>query len=184
MATVLIAYATVEGHTAHIADEMRATLAGAGHDVSLLHVRDAGDELPPDVDAVIVGGPIHVGKHKRELVGWAARHRLRLSALSSGFFTVCLTAADDTEEARATTAEYVQAFSEETGWAPRHTAVFAGRLAWTQYGVFTRVLMKLITRHQGVTDQDVHRDYDYTDYEAVRAFAARVADPAAHAGVA
>jgi menaquinone-dependent protoporphyrinogen oxidase len=68
----------------------------------------------------------------------------------------------------------VQRFCDDTGWTPIHTAVFAGRLAWTQYDVFTRVLMKLITRHQGVPDQDTHRDYDYTDYDAVRRFAVDV----------
>ena len=69
----------------------------------------------------------------------------------------------------------MQAFCDETGWTPRHTAVFTGRLAWTQYDFFTRLVMKLITKHQGIEDQDVKRDYDYTDYDAVRGFATKVA---------
>jgi menaquinone-dependent protoporphyrinogen IX oxidase len=34
--------------------------------------------------------------------------------------------------------------------------------------------MKLIMRHAGSDDRDVHRDYDYTDYDAVRRFATAV----------
>lgn len=175
MARVLIAYGTVEGHTARIADEMRESLAGGGHQARLLHVRDGREELPDDVAAVIVGGPIHTGHHHFGLVAFAKAHRARLSALPSGFFTVCLTALDDTEEARAATAEYVQAFCDKTDWTPRRTAVFAGRLAWTQYDFFTRLVMRLITRRHGGKDRDVKQDYDYTDYDAVRRFAAEVA---------
>jgi menaquinone-dependent protoporphyrinogen oxidase len=65
----------------------------------------------------------------------------------------------------------VRQFIEETGWQPARTAVFAGKLAWTQYDFFTRLVMKLITRRKGLIDQDTARDYDYTDYAAVRRFA-------------
>jgi menaquinone-dependent protoporphyrinogen oxidase len=181
MTTVLIAYHTVEGHTARIVDEMRRALSDAGHDARILHVGHPRDELPEDVDAVILGGPIHAGHHDKNLVAFAKSHRLRLGAIPSGFFTVCLTAAEDSPEAREATAGYVQGFGDETGWTPRHTAVFAGRLAWTQYDVFTRLVMKLITRHHGIPDQDVKRDYDYTDYDAVRAFALEVAASAERA---
>ena len=183
MARVLIAYSTVEGHTARIADEMREALQGAGHQPRLLHVRDADTAVPEDVDAVIVGGPIHVGHHRKELVAFAKHNRVRLGALPSGLFTVCLTAVVDTEETRAATAEYVQGFCESSGWTPRHTAVFAGRLAWTHYDFFTRLVMKLITHHQGGHDQDIKRDYDYTDYDAVRRFAAEVAESVERAPV-
>jgi menaquinone-dependent protoporphyrinogen oxidase len=175
MARVVIAYGTVEGHTARVADVMRLALVEAGHEVRLLHVRKHGEQQLPVADAVIVGAPIHGGHHPKELVAFARANRLQLGSLPNGFFTVCLTAADDSPEAQATTAEYVQSFSDASGWTPRHTAVFAGRLAWTQYDLFTRVIMKLITHHQGVPDQDTHRDYDYTDYDAVRRFALDVA---------
>ena len=61
MAHIVIAYATVEGHTTHIAEEMRDSLGAAGHTVEVLHVHDRDTELPGDADAVIVGGPIHAG---------------------------------------------------------------------------------------------------------------------------
>ncbi len=42
------------------------------------------------------------------------------------FFSVCLTAADDTEEARAATRGYLDGFVEQTGWTPGRSATFAG----------------------------------------------------------
>ena len=123
------------------------------------------------MDAVIVGGPLHAGKHLPELVAFARNNRELLTRLPSALFTVCLTAVDDTPEAAAETEKCVQQFIAEAGWSPAQTAVFAGKLAWTQYDFFTRLIMKLITRQHGVTDQDTSRDYDYTDYAAVRSFA-------------
>ena len=183
MARVLIVYGTVEGHTGRIADEMREELIHAGHQVRLLHIRTGTEEMPEDSDSVIVGGPIHMGKHLKPLVEFASTNRLRLDRVKASFFTVCLGALDDSEEGRQVTAEYVQSFCERTGWTPRHTAVFAGRLAWTQYDFFTRLVMKLITRQKGSHDQDVKRDYDYTDYDEVRRFALAAVATAERAAV-
>ena len=171
MARILIAYATKEGHTAIIAERLRATLVARGHDVRLERVGKQPITVSSETDAVIVGGSIHVGKHLPELAAFAKQNRDRLAALPSALVTVCLAAVDDTPEAVAETDKYVQQFMAETGWQPAHTIAFAGRLAWTQYDFFTRLIMKLITRQHGLTDQDTSRDYDYTDYEAVRRFA-------------
>jgi menaquinone-dependent protoporphyrinogen oxidase len=171
MARILIAYATKEGHTGHIAEQLREALAARGHDARLARVGKEPTDVPADVDAVIVGGPILAGKHLPDLVAFAERNRDRLAGLPSALFTVCLSAVDDTPEAAAETDKYVQQFSEQSGWCPDCTVAFAGRLAWTHYDFFTRLIMKLITRKQLPADQDTARDYDYTDYDAVRRFA-------------
>ena len=171
MAHILIAYATKEGHTGHIAERMREALAARGHDVQLERVGTAPFAVPAETDAAIVGGSIFAGKHLPELVAFAERNRDRLAGLPAAFFTICLAAMDDTPEATAETEKYVQQFIAASGWRPDRTIAFAGRLAWTQYDFFTRLIMKLITRQHGIADQDTSRDYDYTDYDAVRRFA-------------
>jgi menaquinone-dependent protoporphyrinogen oxidase len=171
MARILIAYATKEGHTGHIAERMRETLAARGHDVRLQRVGKEPTDIPADNDAVLVGGAIHAGKHLPELVAFAERNRDRLAGLPTALFTVCLTAVDDTPEAAAETDKYVQEFIAQSRWHPDRTVAFAGRLAWTHYDFFTRLIMKLTTRKQLPADQDTARDYDYTDYDAVRRFA-------------
>jgi menaquinone-dependent protoporphyrinogen oxidase len=171
MARILIAYATKEGHTATIAERLQATLVARGHDVQVERMSKQPFRVPPETDAVVVGGSVHTGKHLAELAAFAKQNRDRLTTLPSALVTICLTAVEDTPEAVAETEKYVQQFMTETGWRPAHTVAFAGRLAWTQYDFFTRLIMKLITRKQGMTDQDTSRDYDYTDYEAVQRFA-------------
>lgn len=63
-------------------------------------------------------------------------------------------------------------FTSTTGWVPERTATFAGMLAWTQYDVFTRVLMKLILPKQRLPPEqlDTSHDVDCTDCEAVERF--------------
>src|SRR5207253_929132 len=101
-------------------------------------------------------------------------NRARLDELQTGFFTVCLAAADDTPESREETAGLEAAFFETTGWAPDHHAVFAGCLAWSQYDFFTRTIMRLIVRNKPNADLDRSHDHDYTDYDAVAQFALQV----------
>jgi menaquinone-dependent protoporphyrinogen oxidase len=171
MTHILIAYATRQRHTEGIAEQMREAIAARGVDVQLERLGKAPLDVPLDTDGVIVGGAIHAGKHLPELVAFARKNRDRLATLPTSFFTVCLTAVDDTPAAAAETEKYVKEFIDEAGWKPDRTTAFAGKLAWTQYDFFTRLIMKLITRQHGLKDQDTSRDYDYTDYEAVRRYA-------------
>lgn len=48
--------------------------------------------------------------------------------------------------------------------------LLAGALKYRSHGVLERFLMKLIAKHSG-GDTDTSRDYEYTDWAAVDAFA-------------
>jgi menaquinone-dependent protoporphyrinogen oxidase len=89
--------------------------------------------------------------------------------MPSAFFSVCLTAADDTEEARQTSRKYLDVFMDDTGWSPRTITTFAGAVQYLEYDFFTRTLIRLMMRHQG-HPTDISRDYDYTDWDAVERF--------------
>jgi hypothetical protein len=52
--------------------------------VQFVEVRDGHEELPAEIDVVIVGGSIHMGHHKKELVTFATANRARLAELQSG----------------------------------------------------------------------------------------------------
>jgi menaquinone-dependent protoporphyrinogen oxidase len=179
MPKILIVYATTHGHTAKIAARIRAALERDGATVELRPLGNAHDDpVPRDYDAVIAGGSIHGGRHQRELIEWVTRHRVALDMLPAAFFTVSLTAADDTEESRAATRGYLDDFVESTGWTPRHDATFAGALQYREYDFPTRLVMRLLM-HRGQHPTDISRDYDYTDWDAVdrwaHSFAATVA---------
>ena len=96
-------------------------------------------------------------------------HARALNGVPSAFFSVCLTAADDTEESHRATREYIDVFLDDTGWIPRATVSFAGALQYREYDFVTRLVMRVLMR-RGDHPTDVTEDYDYTDWDAVDTF--------------
>jgi menaquinone-dependent protoporphyrinogen oxidase len=176
MSKVLIVYASKHGHTARIAERIAEHLSGAGLEIVL-----STPESAPDVrehDVVVVGASIHAGRHQPAAIDWAKARAIRLSRMPSAFFSVCLTAADDTEEACKATRGYIDDFLDETGWIPRLTRTFAGALQYREYDFMTRLLMRLLMA-RGHHETDTSRDHVYTDWDAVERFADEVAAMAA-----
>ena len=169
MPSILLLHASTHGHTARIARRIADVVEADGIRVDL---RRAGDDdpVPHDYDAVIVGASIHAGKHQKEVVEWAARHHTTLALHPSAFFSVCLTAADDTEESHAATRRYHDEFVEATGWTPRRAVTFAGALQYREYDFATRLVIRLMMR-KGGHPTDTSRDHDFTDWDAVEDFA-------------
>jgi menaquinone-dependent protoporphyrinogen oxidase len=172
VATIQIVYGTREGHTDVIVERMREAIAARGHEVVAEHA-GRSTTISAHAAGVIVGSPVHAGKHEQGVVEFVQKHRERLEAMPSAFFQVCLTAADDRPEARALVDGLLTEFRERTGWHPASAETFAGALAWTRYGPVKRLLMKAVLRSQPLSadERDTSHDTDYTDYEAVRRFA-------------
>jgi len=174
MKQVLVLYASAHGHTEKIAARIAQALEQAGASTELRRAGAEVDFAPSDYAAVVVGGSIHAGRHQRELVDWTRRHAAVLGAMPSAFFSVSLTAADDTDEARATARKYLDEFVEQTGWTPARTTSFAGALQYLEYDFFTRLLIKMMM-HRGGHPTDSSQDYDYTDWDAVDRFGRQIA---------
>jgi menaquinone-dependent protoporphyrinogen oxidase len=172
---VLVLYASTHGHTRAIAERIGTQLVAHELAPNVRDVREYGDVADlRKYDGVIVGASVHGGHHQNEMLTWLGRHHTRLSAMPSAFFSVSLTAADDTDEARQTVRERIDDVLDATGWTPRLTIAFAGALQFEEYNLPTRVLMRLIARRHD-PHVDVHQDTDYTDWAAVDAFAASFA---------
>ncbi|HSK25845.1 MAG TPA: flavodoxin domain-containing protein [Jiangellales bacterium] len=170
MARVLLLYGTREGHTADVAREIAATLSADGHEVDPVHLEHGPGPTPADFDGVVVGSSVHMGRHERAVIDWVRHVRGPLSERPAAFFTVCLSAvAEHGEEQLARS--YVDGFVEETGWHPDIVGLFGGALLYTQYGFAKRAVIKDIAARQGLPT-DTSRDWDLTDHEAVRHFAA------------
>jgi menaquinone-dependent protoporphyrinogen oxidase len=175
MARILLAYASTHGHTAKIAARIAEVMRGAHHHVV---VYDDVASIDPDLnvfDAVVVGASIHSGHHQPDLVAWAERHSTSLGLHPSAFFSVCLTAADDSDESRQATHDYLDDFEERTGWTPRLRTTFAGALQYREYDFATRLVMRLLMQ-RGQHPTHITRDFDYTDWDAVDAFACACAE--------
>ena len=174
MSRFLIAYASTHGHTAKIAHRIADVIRAESHTVD---IRDDLTEADPDVmayDAVVIGASIHAGHHQPALVEWTKRHFFQLSTRPSAFFSVCLTAAEDNDAARQTARDYLDDLEETTGWTPRCRTTFAGALQFREYNFPTRLMVRVLMKHGGHPTDIVH-DYDYTDWDAVEAFARKCA---------
>lgn len=171
MVTILIPYATSEGQTARVVDRIAERLRDAGHTVELERVeRVPTDVSVADYDAVIVACSIHAGNHQPAIVAFAKRQREALSTRPSGFVQLSLSAASDEPDRQGEAAGYVESFFAETGWRADLIGNFAGAIRYSEYNFLLRFVMKRIAK-SSTGDTDTARDYEYTDWTAVEAFA-------------
>ena len=171
MTRVLVAYGSSEGQTAAIAERIGDVLDGEGHEVILVHAKHPPSDLEPDnYDGIVVGASIHAGTHQRYVRTFVSSHLEARSRRPSAFFSVSLSAASADPDTRADARALLEEFLEATGWEPDLTLSVAGALRYSEYGLLTRFVMKRIAgRERG--DTDPSRDYEYTDWTEVEAFA-------------
>ena len=171
MVSFLIVYGTDEGQTATVAEYIETVLTDRGHDVTTRYVTEMSDSIVDDIDAVLVGSPVINRKHLSEVVAFIDRNREALAAKPTAFFQLSFASAIPSDWARDGAQEWVDDLIERTGWQPDRVGLFAGAVKYTRYGPFTRLFFKLFS---AVTtgDTDTSRDYEYTDWDEVEAFAA------------
>jgi menaquinone-dependent protoporphyrinogen oxidase len=168
--TVPVLYATTEGQTRQIAEQIASTLRQQGFDseARLLSRETRVDWL--GVRAVVIGASIHAGRHQKAAVDFARHEAAHLNARPSAFFSVSLSAGSrnpaEVDAARGLAHSFVRA----AGWTPQRVRCFAGRLAYSRYGFLKRQAMRFIAWREGAPT-DTRRDYEFTDWVAVRQFA-------------
>jgi menaquinone-dependent protoporphyrinogen oxidase len=172
MAAFLVLYGTGEGQTAKVADRIDDALAKRGHAVTTMNI----EETPHDVDlepfdAVLVGSSIHVGRHRSGIREFLSTNRDLLNSVPTAFFQVSLSSAVEDSDRRAEAAQYVDELLEASGWQPDRIGLFGGALTYSKYGFLKRLMLKQIAK-DATGDVDSSRDYEYTDWEAVDAYAA------------
>jgi len=175
MNRVLVLYASTHGHTAKIAARIAEAIGPAAE---LRDIASGAAPEPWQYDAVVVGASVHAGHHQKAVIEWLRSYAGALNGLPSAFFSVCLTAADDTEEARRSSQGYIDDALGKTGWRPQIARTFAGALQYREYDLFTRLLIKLMMKHGG-HPTDTSHDHDFTDWDAVERFGAECAELAA-----
>jgi len=181
---IAIVYGTKYGQTTKIAERMKEVLTAAGHTV-WIGCADAlsGQFTALDYDGVIIGGSVIAGHHQRYLERFVRAHRDALNGMPSAFFSVSGSAAGAKEQDQANARRVLVAFLTKTGWHPGTTATIGGAMAFTKYGVFTRMLLKRISRRAG-GPTDTSRDYELTDWDQVARFAGEFAASLPEAAVA
>jgi menaquinone-dependent protoporphyrinogen oxidase len=180
MTRVLIAFGTSDGQTRKIADFIAGALRERGCEAYPVDLRREMPD-PRAYDGVIVGAPVRRGKHPTYVGEFVRETRQALNEVPNAFYSVSLAVADGSEAGRGEAQGYVEEFLRLTSWRPLMTHLVAGALLYTRYNFLLRWVMKRIVRSKGSRDLDTARDYEYTDWPAVRRFAEEFAQALAPA---
>jgi menaquinone-dependent protoporphyrinogen oxidase len=172
MSRVLVTYASTHGQTEKIARRIAESIEASGQAVEVLPV--AAEPDPSDYGGVVAGASLHAGKHQSEMTDWIGTHRDSLAARPGAFFSVSLTAAEETASEREPVVRIMRDYLEEAGWDPQIAETMAGALRYREYDRFLRTVIKLMMKRGG-HPTDTSRDFEYTDWDQVEDFAARFA---------
>lgn len=168
MARLLIVYGTTEGHTRKVAERIAGAVRAHGHLADVLDTAtDPAPAEPDEYDGVVVAASLHYRRHQPAIVRFVRGSLHALQRLPTALFSVSLSAARHDPAHRAAARKCVNDFLDETGWRPDRTFLVAGALPYSRYGFLKRQVMRWISRREG-GDTDTSRDYEYTDWEALR----------------
>ena len=170
MARILIAYATGHGQTGLVVQRLAAVLSRHGHAPVLADLLHGPLPKVEEFDGALVAAPVHFGKHHKAVLAFCAASREALTGRPSAFISVSLSANRPTVGARREVAKSVAHLLKATAWVPLQICPVAGALLYTKYGPFLRRVMRFFAKMAG-RDTDTTRDYEYTDWAAVEAFA-------------
>lgn len=174
MASTLIIYASTHGHTGTIAERLGSALTESGLSVEEHEVRK-GDTLDPSgFDSVIVLASIHANRHQSKMAKWASANSAALNRLPTAFLSVSLSAAASVPEVLDHNRDLAKAFVEAAGWQPQEIEIVAGCLQYPAYNFIDRFLMKRVAKRQKLP-LDTSREHEYTDWNALLAFARKFA---------
>jgi menaquinone-dependent protoporphyrinogen oxidase len=168
-------YATTEGQTRRIVERLVAIFRDRGFTSRAIDVAssDANYVDWRRAQAAIVGASLHAHRHQRSARAFVDEHAPDLNVRPSVFFSVSLATASESASERNEAVRIAREFAEAAEWHADEIVCLAGRLAYTQYGWLTRLIMKRIARRHG-SPTDASRDYEFTNWDEVARLADRV----------
>lgn len=173
--TILILYATVEGHSRTIAEHAASLLEESGHTVVIGDMREPGFAVPGRFDGILLCAPIHIGRYPDPLLRFVADWKDALDEVPNAFVSVSLAIASDSEEERAEARSYPGQLEKTAGYRPRLVHHAAGALKYVEYDFFKRMMMRRIAAKEG-GPVDTARDHVLTDWDAFDAFVREFSD--------
>jgi menaquinone-dependent protoporphyrinogen oxidase len=165
---VPVLFASSEGQTALIAIRLAEVLHAHGLDSQAIDVSTPEAETIDwsRVRGALVGASIHVGKHQKSASRFVHTHAADLNRVPSAFFSVSLAAASKNPPEVAEAERLARAFPAAHGWTPLRILSIAGRLAYREYNVFIRFVIRRIAKKEG-GPTDTSRDHELTNWEEV-----------------
>jgi menaquinone-dependent protoporphyrinogen oxidase len=165
---VPVFFASTEGQTRLIALRLAAVLHEQGIDCQTIDVStpEASTMDWTHVRGAVVGASLHLGQHQQSAARFVHAHAAALNAVPSAFFSVSLSAASKNRSEVDTAEHIAHAFPAAHGWRPTFVCSVAGRLAYREYNILTRFVMKRIARKEG-GPTDTSCDHELTDWDQV-----------------
>jgi menaquinone-dependent protoporphyrinogen oxidase len=176
--TVLVLYATIEGHTRKIAERAAAKLEGAGQGVVLGNIREPGFAIPGRFDGVLICAPIHIGRYPSPVAQFLTDWKDALAQVPTALVSVSLGIHSESAEERAEAEAYPAKLEKKTGFHIAKVHHAAGALKYLEYDFFKRALMRQIVAREG-GPVDTSLDHEFTDWAALDAFVQDFADDVA-----
>jgi len=168
--STLIIYFSKYGQTEKISNRIAERLQEAGDTVKVADSNHVlAIESPDAFDRVILGSPLYVGRHAKQVAAFIERYRSVLSQKRTAFFSVSASAAGN-EQQRGDAIRCMDEFLSECDFEPNLKTIFAGAIPYREYNWFIRMVMKLITGRAG-GDTDTSKNYEYTNWIRVDEFA-------------
>lgn len=163
-----ILYATVDGQTTKICNEIVKNLKEKNADVQLFTI-DTFTKNIADFDKLVIASSIRYGVHDKEIIAFINKNKAALDTIKTAFFSVNLVARKP-EKNTPETNPYVVKFFKNIDWKPTITEVFAGMLDYKKYKPFDRIMIQFIMwMTKGPTDKNTK--IEYTNWNKVKAFA-------------
>lgn len=177
MYEILVVFDSQDGQTEKIAKAMAETIRCLGCNADAVHVENLPRLFSSSAyDGLILGGPIHAGRHSKKLSAFVRRYLPQLNAVPAAFFSVSLSAAG-TGRQRDDAKKCLKRFLDDTGFRPIQAEIIAGAVKYRSYGFVKRLLMKWIVRRAG-GPTDVSHNYEYTNWTSVSQFVERFLEAA------
>lgn len=168
MEKTIIIYASIDGQTKKICHFIKEVLELKGTHVELFSIKELNKKIE-DFDKIIIASSIRYGKHHEVIERFIEENYLVLNQKKSVFISVNLVARK-AEKSTAQTNPYVIKFLNKIYWKPTKVEVFAGQLNYKMYGLYDRMMIKLIMLiTKGPTSSPT--PIEYTDWNKVKAFA-------------
>ena len=163
-----IIYATVDGQTLKISNELIKLLKDDFPNIELYSISDF-DKKITDFDKLIIGSSIRYGVHHKEIIEFVNVRKEELDQIKTAFFSVNLVARKPEKNTPATN-PYVVKFFKSITWKPTMVTVFAGMLDYKKYKTFDRIMIQFI---MWITKGPTSRDtvIEYTNWDKVKEFA-------------
>jgi menaquinone-dependent protoporphyrinogen oxidase len=173
MHRILVAFASREGQTDHIAHHIARQIENNKLLTRLVDVRAGETEAgADDCDAAIVAGSVHRGHYDPALASFVMRHAPALRRVPSAFLSISLSAVSLEPTERAAVDEIAQRFLAEVGWAPETVLHVAGAVHDRSLNVMERFVLHTILRQHEVEPRPTG-DTELTDWPAIDAFVRR-----------